>query len=208
MFGTTSIEGSTKLDTLSLKHGESKTLCIREDVAGKGIWDIENNIKLYKIKNLAAQSFDSLSLSLDLSFRKYWNGPTSEEGYGIYELMITDASFTLERQDSFLYILKSELPAPLIANIHLKDCDGVQHKPVSDTLYPNNSHKIGYIDIYDYKCPETNRDFYIEQKLSGIYSINITYNQITKKINLKKDTALFKVHDDSCVIVVSENYFK
>ena len=194
--------------TIVLKKDETYTLCKRLDVVGNGIWDIENSIKLYKIKSLSVRSSDQNMSSIDLSFRKFWTGPGSDGVDGIYELNITDDIFSIKKQVAYLYKIRNELNEKLHYTCYfnkLKDTDPTHQ---TDSLLPNKTAVIGSIDIYSYIYPQKDIDLYKEYKLSGIQSLQFTYNNKRTNINTKRDTSIFKIYEDSCVIVITPEFIK
>ena len=56
--------------TFILEKDKTFPLCSRLDVAGQSVWDVENTIKLYKIKELTVTTADGIFKTQDLSYRR------------------------------------------------------------------------------------------------------------------------------------------
>jgi hypothetical protein len=48
----------------------------------------------------------------------------------------------------------------------------------------------------------------MEAKLSGLRTLSLKYKDIKKNIDKKRDTTLFKIYEDSCVIIVKPEFFE
>lgn len=201
---TTSSPVMKKDSTFILEKGKTFPLCSRLDVAGQSIWDIENSIKLYKIKELTVKTADGIFKTQELSYRRYWNGPFSEYGKGVYELNFTDNLFTNKLQNGYEYIVKNELPDKLPINFKINSND--VEKILVDTIPSMSSKTIAKVDIHSYLGDDT--DLYTEAKLKSFESLTLKYKDIKKSIDKKRDTSLFRIFEDSCVIIIKPELFE
>lgn len=201
---TTSSPVMKKDSTFILEKGKTFPLCSRLDVAGQSIWDIENSIKLYKIKELTVKTADGIFKTQELSYRRYWDGPFSEDGKGVYELNFTDNLFTNKLQNGYEYIVKNELPDKLPINFKINSND--VEKILVDTIPSMSSKTIAKVDIHSYLGDDT--DLYTEAKLKSFESLTLKYKDIKKSIDKKRDTSLFRIFEDSCVIIIKPELFE
>lgn len=201
---TTSSPVMKKDSTFILEKGKTFPLCSRLDVAGQSIWDIENSIKLYKIKELTVKTADGIFKTQELSYRRYWDGPFSEDGKGVYELNFTDNLFTNKLQNGYEYIVKNELPDKLPINFKINSND--VEKILVDTIPSMSSKTIAKVDIHSYLGDDT--DLYKEAKLKSFESLTLKYKDIKKSIDKKRDTSLFRIFEDSCVIIIKPELFE
>lgn len=201
---TTSSPVMKKDSTFILEKGKTFPLCSRLDVAGQSIWDIENSIKLYKIKELTVKTADGIFKTQELSYRRYWDGPFSEDGKGVYELNFTDNLFTNKLQNGYEYIVKNELPDKLPINFKINSND--VEKILVDTIPSMSSKTIAKVDIHSYLGDDT--DLYKEAKLKSFESLTLKYKDIKKSIDKKRDTSLFRIYEDSCVIIIKPELFE
>lgn len=201
---TTSSPVMKKDSTFILEKGKTFPLCTRLDVAGQSIWDIENSIKLYKIKVLTVTTADGIFKTQELSYRRYWDGPFSEDGKGVYELNFTDNLFTNKLQNGYEYIVKNELPDKLPINFKINSND--VEKILVDTIPSMSSKTIAKVDIHSYLGDDT--DLYKEAKLKSFESLTLKYKDIKKSIDKKRDTSLFRIYEDSCVIIIKPELFE
>lgn len=201
---TTSSPVMKKDSTFILEKGKTFPLCSRLDVAGQSIWDIENSIKLYKIKELTVKTADGIFKTQELSYRRYWDGPFSEDGKGVYELNFTDNLFTNKLQNGYAYIVKNELPDKLPINFKINSND--VEKILVDTIPSMSSKTIAKVDIHSYLGDDT--DLYKEAKLKSFESLTLKYKDIKKSIDKKRDTSLFRIFEDSCVIIIKPELFE
>lgn len=201
---TPSSPAMKKDSTFILEKGKTFPLCSRLDVAGQSIWDIENSIKLYKIKELTVKTADGIFKTQELSYRRYWDGPFSEDGKGVYELNFTDNLFTNKLQNGYEYIVKNELPDKLPINFKINSND--VEKILVDTIPSMSSKTIAKVDIHSYLGDDT--DLYTEAKLKSFESLTLKYKDIKKSIDKKRDTSLFRIFEDSCVIIIKPELFE
>lgn len=201
---TTSSPVMKKDSTFILEKGKTFPLCSRLDVAGQSIWDIENSIKLYKIKELAVKTADGIFKTQELSYRRYWDGPFSEDGKGVYELNFTDNLFTNKLQNGYEYIVKNELPDKLCLSYSINS--DIDSNMKNDTIPSMTSKTIAIADIHSYLGDDT--DLYTEAKLSGLKLLTLKYKDIKKSIDKKRDTSLFRIFEDSCVIIIKPELFE
>lgn len=201
---TTSSPVMKKDSTFILEKGKTFPLCSRLDVAGQSIWDVENSIKLYKIKELTVKTADGIFKTQELSYRRYWDGPFSEDGKGVYELNFTDNLFTNKLQNGYEYIVKNELPDKLPINFKINSND--VEKILVDTIPSMSSKTIAKVDIHSYLGDDT--DLYKEAKLKSFESLTLKYKDIKKSIDKKRDTSLFRIFEDSCVIIIKPELFE
>ena len=201
---TTSSPVMKKDSTFILEKGKTFPLCSRLDVAGQSIWDIENSIKLYKIKELTVKTADGIFKTQELSYRRYWDGPFSEDGKGVYELNFTDNLFANKLQNGYEYIVKNELPDKLPINFKINSND--VEKILVDTIPSMSSKTIAKVDIHSYLGDDT--DLYTEAKLKSFESLTLKYKDIKKSIDKKRDTSLFRIFEDSCVIIIKPELFE
>lgn len=201
---TTSSPVMKKDSTFILEKGKTFPLCSRLDVAGQSIWDIENSIKLYKIKELTVKTADGIFKTQELSYRRYWDGPFSEDGKGVYELNFTDNLFTNKLQNGYEYIVKNELPDKLPINFKINSND--VEKILVDTIPSMSSKTIAKVDIHSYLGDDT--DLYKDAKLKSFESLTLKYKDIKKSIDKKRDTSLFRIFEDSCVIIIKPELFE
>lgn len=201
---TTSSPVMKKDSTFILEKGKTFPLCSRLDVAGQSIWDVENSIKLYKIKELTVKTADGIFKTQELSYRRYWDGPFSEDGKGVYELNFTDNLFTNKLQNGYEYIVKNELPDKLPINFKINSND--VEKILVDTIPSMSSKTIAKVDIHSYLGDDT--DLYKEAKLKNFESLTLKYKDIKKSIDKKRDTSLFRIFEDSCVIIIKPELFE
>jgi hypothetical protein len=188
-------------DTLSLTK--------RFGVAGKEIWDIETSVELYKIKNLIAYNKDSTLKSLNLCYKdKYWEGPININNEGVYFLNITDEKMALEVQDSFLYRIKNELDDPIKVTLKLVRNKETNNFRQDTIIQPQESVRMGYTIIYNYRFPKKDSLLYKEQKISGIHQLVINYNGKDEIIEPRKKLSLFIIDTDSCELIVRKNLFE
>lgn len=201
---TTSSPVMKKDSTFILEKGKTFPLCSRLDVAGQSIWDVENSIKLYKIKELTVKTADGIFKTQELSYRRYWDGPFSEDGKGVYELNFTDNLFTNKLQNGYEYIVKNELPDKLPINFKINSND--VEKILVDTIPSMSSKTIAKVDIHSYLGDDT--DLYKDAKLKSFESLTLKYKDIKKSIDKKRDTSLFRIFEDSCVIIIKPELFE
>lgn len=189
-------------DTIQMEYGEELKIAERLDVSGKKIWNIETSVSLYKIKSIKVASFDSSAISSELSYRRFWTGPESVDGKGDYKLNITDSEFLLHKQENYTYVLRNQLPTPLIVKYGFSGGGRF-----SDTLIAPKNHILGSKTIYTYLEDQKNSPQYKIQKISGLSHIALQYNNKQKNINLSKDTMYFEAKEDTCYITITENIF-
>ena len=190
--------------TFILEKDKTFPLCSRLDVAGQSVWDVENTIKLYKIKELTVTTADGIFKTQDLSYRRHWAGPLTEDGEGVYELNFTDNLFINKQQNGYEYKVKNELPDKLYLSYSKNSSSNSSIQ--NDTIPSMTSKTIAIVDIYSYLGDNT--DLYMEAKLSGLRTLSLKYKDIKKNIDKKRDTTLFKIYEDSCVIIVKPEFFE
>ena len=186
-----------------LQPGEEAIIAERADVPSKDIWDVETSKSLYKIKEIAATYVDSSSVSEQLSFRKFWDGPITSDGKGKYVLHICDSLLSLHRQNGYIYYVQSSFDDTLFITSYL-----VNQSRRTDTLVGKVKGSIGSSDIYSYDEEQNMLPKYKTQKLTGIYSITLWHGENYKNVNMTKDTAHFVTDRDSCTLMVTDQLFK
>ena len=76
----------------------------------------------------------------------------------------------------------------------------------NDTIPSMTSKTIAIADIHSYLGDDT--DLYTEAKLSGLKLLTLKYKDIKKSIDKKRDTSLFRIFEDSCVIIIKPELFE
>lgn len=200
------LKDTAKCDTLC--EGASLKIAQRLAVPSDDVWDVETSISMYKINTLTIVSFDSLSKSEELNFRKYWVGPENENGVGHYNLIVDESLLPLFLQRNYTYSVISHLPDSLriTANFHN------QILKFDTTVVGPQNLVIGHNDIFSFQEDAATDDKYEAkykiQKISGLRSLTIRHKQQYRNVNLTKDTSLFKITADTCFLIVDENLFQ
>jgi|GEM_PF-1850516 hypothetical protein len=202
------IEGETTTREKKLVQGDSIVIARRSEVSGKGVWDIETSVVLYKIPELKVNNQDLSRISEDLAFRKLWKGPTEVDGIGIYQLDITDERLALTLQKDYIYMIKNELEDTIFSTSHLKLVSGENTTRSADTILAGERKSIGSVDIYTYGEEHIGEPRYKTQKMSGLSTIFFLYKEGRVEINLSKDTTHFETGKDTCTLIVSERMQK
>lgn len=199
------IEGNSKNTEIELEPGDSIVIANRNEVPGKGVWDIETSINLYKITTLYARNTDESSITEELSFRKLWNGPTDVNNTGVYQLDIKDEHFVLSKQNGYTYVIKNELKDTIFSTSHLKLLSGENTTRSADTILKGEKKVIGSVDIYSYGEEMAGQKKYKEKKMSGLSTIFFLYKGERIEMNIAKDTTFFETGKDTCTLIVSED---
>jgi len=202
------IEGNRDNTDLRLGQGDSIVIAHRNEVPGKGVWDIETSVSLYKVDALSASNTEKTVISEELSFRKYWKGPKETEGIGIYQLDITDEHLVLSLQNNYTYVIKNELQDTIFSTSHLKLISGENMTRSADTILAGEQKSIGSVDIYTYDEGRKDEPRYKAQKITGLSTIFFLYKEGRVEMNLAKDTAYFETGKDTCKLIVSERMQK
>lgn len=198
------IEGSSTYSELRMAQGDSVTIAQRDEVPGKGVWDIETSVNLYKVDALTASNTDRTILSEELSFRKKWKGPEDINGIGVYQLDITDEHLVLSLQNNYTYAIKNELQDTIFSTSHLKLTSGENMTRSADTILPGEIKSIGSVDIYTYDEGFKGEPKYKTQKMTGLSTIFFLYKEARVEMNLAKDTVYFETGKDTCTLIVNE----
>lgn len=202
------VEGNNSSTVKRLGAGDSITIARRNEVPGKGVWDIETSVNLYKITDMRATNTDQTLVSEELSFRKLWKGPYEVDGTGIYQLDITDEMLVLMLQNNYTYAIKNELQDTIFSTSHLKLTTGENMTRSADTILAGEKKSIGSVDIYSYREDHAGEPRYKIQKMSGLSTIFFLYKEGRVEINLSKDTTHFETGKDTCTLIVSERMQK
>lgn len=198
------IEGINDNIEKRLGKGDSVVIAQRDEVPGKGVWDIETSVNLYKVSTLSASNTDRTILSEELSFRKFWKGPTDINGIGIYQLDIMDELLLLSLQSNYTYAIRNELQDTIFSTSHLKLTSGENMTRSADTILSGEQKSIGSVDIYTYSEEHVTEPRYKTQKMTGLSTIFFMYEDKRVEMNLAKDTAYFETRKDTCTLVISE----
>ena len=75
-------------------------------------------------------------------------------------------------------------------------------------IQPQESVRMGYTSIYNYRFPKKDSLLYKEQKISGIHQLVINYNGKDEIIEPRKKLSLFIIDTDSCELIVRKNLFE
>ena len=191
-----------------LGQGDSLVIAQRNEVPGKGVWDIETSVSLYKIPEMRASNQDRTRLSEELAFRKLWKGPADVDGTGVYQLDITDDKLILFLQSDYTYAIKNELSDTIFSTSHLKLISGENTTRSADTILAGEQKTIGSVDIYSYGEEHAGEPKYKTQKMTGLSTIFFLYKEGRVEINLSKDTTHFLTSKDTCKLIVSERMAK
>lgn len=191
-----------------LAQGDSIVIAQRNEVPGKGVWDIETSVSLYKITEMRASNQDLSRISEELAFRKLWKGPTDVDGVGVYQLDITDEQLLLSLQKDYTYVIKNELQDTIFSTSHLKLISGENMTRSADTILAGTQKSIGSVDIYTYSEDHVGEPRYKTQKMAGLSTIFFLYKEGRVEINLSKDTTHFETGKDTCKLIVSERMQK
>ncbi len=198
------IEGNRENADIRLGQGDSMVIARRNEVPGKGVWDIETSVSLYKVDALSASNTEKTILSEELSFRKYWKGPKDTDGIGVYQLDITDEHLVLSLQNNYTYVIKNELQDTIFSTSHLKLISGENMTRSADTILAGEQKSIGSVDIYTYNENLKAEPRYKVQKITGLSTIFFLFKEGRVEMNLAKDTAYFEAGKDTCKLIVSE----
>ncbi len=198
------IEGKNSDTEIELEPGDSIVIANRNEVPGKGVWDIETSINLYKIPSLYASNTDQSVITEELSFRKLWNGPTDINNTGVYQLDIRDEHFVLSKQYNYTYVIKNGLKDTIFSTSHLKRLTGENTTRSADTILKGEEKVIGSVDIYTYAEEMAGLKKYKEKKMSGLSTIFFLFKGERVELNLAKDTLFFNAGKDTCTLVITE----
>ena len=194
-------------ETKSLKLEPNKTveiLYVRRDVAGNGVWNIETSSSLYVISSMTASNESTSRLTEDLSIRSFWPpAPESNDGKGIYTLLITDDLFVLEKQENYQYHIRNMTDDTLFV------ASSFENIRKRDTILYDQTLNIGEAAIFSYNETLKDTDKYVEKKLSGISSLSLTYKEKSVNVNLQTNykTLNINVEKDKCVLIVESSIF-
>lgn len=198
------VEGNNSNLEKRLGQGDSLVIAQRNEVPGKGVWDIETSVSLYKIPEMRASNQDYTRVSEELAFRKFWKGPADVDGIGVYQLDITDDKLLLFLQSGYTYVIKNELQDTIFSTSHLKLISGENTTRSADTILTGEQKTIGAVDIYSYGEEHAGEPRYKLQKMTGLSTIFFLYKEGRVEINLSKDTTHFITNKDTCKLIVSE----
>ncbi len=181
---TYSLRDGSKLQQ-KLEPEDTLHLCKRKDVLGGDIWNIETSSTMYAIPSIVAAKNDSSRISKELSQRIFWPvQPEEKNGMGVYELRIDSSLLVLEKIENYHYFIHSKMDdTTLFVVTSTLSGETIRQR---DTIRGTNTGVELIVDIYSYGEKEKGTDEYNEKKLSGISSLSITYNGITKSVDLKK----------------------
>lgn len=205
---TYNIEGENDELSTKLESGDSIVIAERNDIEGKGIWNIETSVSLYKVPHLRATDSSGAKISEELAYRKYWKGPSDIDGEGVYQLDIEDCHFQLTLQEDYTYCIKNELNDTIFSTSHLKMLSGENTTRSADTILTGESKSIGSVDIYTYDDSIRNEGKYKVQKLTGISSLFFLYKGNRIEMKIDKDTAYFQAEPDTCFLIVNDEMSK
>lgn len=198
------IEGKNNEQEIKLALGDSVVIAQRKDIEGKGVWNIETSVSLYKVPHLRASDSSGAKVSEELAYRKYWRGPLDINGDGVYQLDIEDKHFQLTMQTGYAYCIKNDLDDTIFSTSHLKLLSGENTTRSADTILTGETKSIGSVDIYTYNDSIQNEGKYKVQKLTGLSSLFFLYKGNRIEMKIDKDTAWFQTQPDTCFLIVND----
>jgi len=192
-------------DSLRLEPDETAEIYLRSGVSGSGVWNIETSSFIYVLSSMTASNENASRFTEELSIRNFWpSAPESNNGNGIYTLPITDDLFVLEKQENYQYHIQNSTDDTLFV---ASSFGNIRKR---DTIPSNQTVIVGEAEIFSYDETLKNTDKYIEKKLSGISSLDLTYREKTKKVNLRTDYKSLNINPEreKCTLIIEPSIFK
>lgn len=113
--------GEFEMTTDILLPGMTDTICVRKNVSGDDVWDIETSAELFQVQKLECSIADS-TYTDNLRLRSLWGKVNVADGNGVYKLDITPDLFTV-RNVKYFYFIQN-------------DCDYILDLSITSGAYP------------------------------------------------------------------------
>jgi hypothetical protein len=174
------IYNQTKMMYDTLAPGATDTLCLRSDVSGNDVWNVETGSEIFMLTSLEASINDSIYTS-DARLRSSWGAVSDKNGVGVYNLTLESGMFGIAKR-SYFYDVVNNSGYPISFNLTASGVKQLVNMDNSKTLRfgPYTAKQAHMTDLYATGAKLSQISLSVLEQFAGtdtLYSNNLNPNK-------------------------------